>query len=413
MSFAYALAGLLGLCLAWAVVRLVREARQRRALLAWLRDTASAELPDGDDAWREVFSAQRQLQKENRRDLAQLTMRLERFLKATQAIPDGVILLDADDRIEWHNRVAGEQLGIALEEDQGTLIVHLFRYPVFLSYLRRFRGGEATEDGLSLELGTPPRQFLVRLLPVANQGSLLLLRDVTDMVRTERMRVDFVANVSHELRTPVTVISGFLEQMTCDEPPQGEDAKRFLAMMSDQAGRMRRLIEDLLTLSRLEGESRLVSEDEIVMPTMIAELIEEADALSSGRHTVTCGEVEPVNLFGNPEELRSAFANLLSNAIRYTPEWGEITVRWQVHEGKPVFSVQDTGIGIASDHIPRLTERFYRVDRGRSSSSGGTGLGLAIVKHVLSRHGGCIKIDSTPGRGSTFSAMLPAERLRR
>lgn len=388
------------------------EIRQRRQLLAWLHKPALGSLPDGIGAWRDIFSAQQQLQKLYRREAADLSFRLERFLQATQTIPDGVVLLDPDNRIEWLNGVAARLLSVNVERDRGTLIVQLVRQPAFRDYLQHFNLDPSGDfEGLTLDMGDPAVAVQLKLLQVGRHGALLMLRDVSQAMLTERMRRDFVANVSHELRTPVTVVAGFLEQMTGEHPPEGDDARRFLALMADQTERMRRLIEDLLTLSRLESEVRVVREEIVDVPDMLAPLLAEAQSLSAGRHTISIGAVDDVCLNANPDELRSAFGNLLTNAIRYTPDPGNIVLRWQLKDGIPVFSVQDSGIGIAAEHIPRLTERFYRVDRGRSSATGGTGLGLAIVKHVLSRHGGRLRIESTPGKGSTFSACFPPERL--
>ncbi len=249
------------------------------------------------------------------------------------------------------------------------------------------------------------------LIPFADSGTLLLSRDVTELARTETIRRDFVANVSHELRTPLTVITGFLEQFTSGQPPGGDTAKAFFKLMVDQTSRMNRLVTDLLTLSRLENDGQPPRDETVDVPAMIDALLSEATALSGGRHTLKIGEVSAGKLRGSFDELRSAFGNLVSNAVRYTPSDGTITLAWRAEKGAPTFSVTDTGIGIHAEHIPRLTERFYRVDKGRSVAAGGTGLGLAIVKHVLARHGGTLSIQSIAGHGSTFSAILPPERV--
>jgi two-component system phosphate regulon sensor histidine kinase PhoR len=236
-------------------------------------------------------------------------------------------------------------------------------------------------------------------------------RDITRLEGVETMRRDFVANVSHELRSPLTVLCGFLETLV-DTPKLDSDlVRRSLNLMQDQAQRMQRLVEDLLTLSRLESAQNPVREERIDVPSLVRALHQDAVALSAGRHHVQLQMESADWIHGSEDELRSAFGNLISNAIRYTPQGGEIRLRWLRQNGEPRFVVEDNGIGIDSQHIPRLTERFYRIDRGRSRETGGTGLGLAIVKHVMSRHQGQLEITSEPGRGSRFSAVFPAQRI--
>jgi two-component system phosphate regulon sensor histidine kinase PhoR len=238
-----------------------------------------------------------------------------------------------------------------------------------------------------------------------------MTRDVTQAERLDAVRRDFVANVSHELRTPLTVVNGFLETLLDSLPPLDDLRQRHLALMHEQAVRMSRLVEDLLMLSRLEAEATPLADEDIDMPALVAELAAEARALSAGRHQIAF-DAGPMDLRGSRDELRSAFGNLVSNAVRYTPSGGRISLSWRVQEEGAVFEVSDTGIGIAAEHLPRLTERFYRVDRSRSRETGGTGLGLAIVKHVLLRHHGRLQVDSALGQGSRFSAWLPAVRLK-
>ena len=394
--------------LAWA---LWRERSQRRQLQQWLL-SPDRSLPDGAGGWRELFSAQQRLQKSQRQELSELARRFDRYRLATEVLPDGIVILDPDDRIEWLNATAGLHLGIDRERDVGTLVWQLLRHPDFVEYLRKFRAAEALpEDGVTLTALNETRILSVSLLRFSDLGTLLISRDITAIVQTDTMRRDFVANVSHELRTPATVISGFLEQLISDEPPEPEQARHFLRLMAEQALRMNRLVEDLLTLSRLESDFQPPRDDQIDMRNMLDSLRIEAEALSGGRHRIELGEVNPARLQGCADELRSAFANLVSNAVRYTPDSGAITLSWEANGKGPRFVVADTGIGIAREHIPRLTERFYRVDKGRSSAAGGTGLGLAIVKRVLTRHQGRLAVESEPGRGSRFIACLPGERL--
>ncbi len=390
--------------------RLLTDRTHQRELLQWLAEGGEHALPDGSGRWRDIFTAMQKLRKARLSEVMALEQRLTRYFNAAAVLPDGVILLDSSDHIEWVNASAAKHFGIDMQRDLGTLITQLVRQPVFYDFLTRFHVGDVPPEA-SVTVITGDRHLQMHLLRFSDQGTLLLTRDVSLALRTEKMRRDFVANVSHELRTPVTVIGGFLEQLTSDDPPDRKDSQRFLAMMRDQAERMRRLIEDLLTLSRLENDERAPSQTEVNVPALIEDLLEEARALSAGRHTIDVAEVCEVHVTGNKDELRSAFGNLVSNAIRYTPEGGKIQLSWHLLVSGPAFSVTDSGIGIAPEHIPRLTERFYRVDRGRSTASGGTGLGLAIVKHALARHQGKLHIQSTLGRGSTFSARLPAARV--
>jgi two-component system phosphate regulon sensor histidine kinase PhoR len=263
-------------------------------------------------------------------------------------------------------------------------------------------------------LGREPIAVSARVAPLVESGYVaLLLDDVTEGRRLEAVRRDFVANVSHELKTPVTVLSGFVETLGDESfDLTSSQRKRFLGMMADQAKRMQRLVEDLLALSALESDASPADEQPIDLRSFVERLAEEARALSAGRHTVEATIAEDCRLLGSLKELHSALSNLVSNAVRYTPPGGAISLAWRLEDGRGVFSVADSGIGIEARHIPRLTERFYRVDRGRSRETGGTGLGLAIVKHALARHGATLAVTSTPGEGSRFTARFSGPRLR-
>lgn len=404
----------LALIIVAVAVQLWREAQQRKALLAWLRSDVAGphELPDGFGQWSSIFAALEQREKVTRRQTAVMDARLDRYRRATEALPVGVLLLDATDHIDWLNPSAADHLGVEVKRDIGTLVWQLVRQPSFHEYLQRFRASPSdADDGVIISGHDNARTLHLQLRRFSDQGTLLLSRDISDSVRTEKIRRDFVANVSHELRTPATVISGFLEQMTSDEPPQGDDALRFLNLMADQSRRMNRLIEDLLTLSQLENAATPPENETVDVAIMLDSLINEGTALSAGRHQIERGDVIVANIRGSADELRSAFGNLISNAIRYTPAGGHIAVSWSLANGQPCFCVSDTGIGIPAEHIPRLTERFYRVDRGRSAATGGTGLGLAIVKHVLNRHQATLSIQSEPGRGSRFYVSFPPQRI--
>lgn len=390
---------------------LVRQVRQRRQLRRWL-DAPQGELPDGSGAWREIFSRLQRLRKEEHKAHLLLKSRLDHFHQAVRALPDGVILLDGDGHIQWLNPAACGHFGLDATRDIGILAEQLIRGIGFQTLLADFRAGrDVLPLALPINEGMTGKRILsVSLIAFADTGTLLLSHDIGEIVRAENIRRDFIANVSHELRTPLTVISGFLEQLTADSPPPPESTRRFLSLMSDQALRMNRLVGDLLTLSRLENAADPPREDRVDVPALMDSLLAEAQALSGGRHTIEPGVIAPIRLRGSADEIRSAFGNLVSNAVRYTPAGGRIVIAWQEDGEELLFTVTDNGIGIPPEHIPRLTERFYRIDKGRSTATGGTGLGLAIVKHVLARHQGQLRIESKIGTGSTFCACLPCER---
>jgi two-component system phosphate regulon sensor histidine kinase PhoR len=319
-------------------------------------------------------------------------------------------VLDAPRAIEWANPRAQTQLGLDLERDRGQPIVNLVRQPEFHRYLDAGDYGESVV--VERSQGGVRCALALQAVPFEVDGRLLLSRDVTQIEAVARMRRDFIANVSHELKTPLTVIAGFVETMQ-DLDLDLHQRSRYLGLMQEQARNMQRLVNDLLTLSALESERGAIVDERFAVLPLVLELSAEAKALSGGRHAVELDLGEPATIVGARDELRSAFSNLVSNAIRYTPPGGRIVIAWRVEpSGCGVFAVTDTGIGIAKEHLPRLTERFYRVDRSRSRATGGTGLGLAIVKHVLIRHQAELEIASEPGRGSTFTVRLPPRRVQ-
>lgn len=380
----------------------------RAALLKWLQKPDPAQVPDGIGHWEEVFATLYRLIKNQRQSQQSLSERLDSFRLAAAAMPDGVVILDASNRIEWCNPRAEEHFGLNLNKDSGQQLTYLVRQPDFLAYLT----AQNYREPLSLKgLRSAEQSLSVQLVPYGDYKKLIISRDISRWERIETMRRDFVANVSHELRTPLTVVGGFLETLTDLEAADPALVRRSLHLMTEQTNRMQRLVEDLLTLTRLESNHRLPGDDPVNMPLLLQSLLIDAQHLSRGRHQVTIVECENNWLMGAEDELRSALGNLISNAVRYTPEGGSVQVRWRVVNDEAVFSVSDSGVGIAQEHIPRLTERFYRVDRSRSRETGGTGLGLAIVKHVLSRHQTRLEIQSVLGKGSTFSAHFPAVRI--
>ena len=365
-------------------------------------------VPDRSGLWGVVFARLARFVRRHDKERLGLNTSLERLQRATSALPEGVVILGDKDQIEWCNTAAEHHLGLNLEMDAGQHITRMVRQVRFVSYLET---GDFSKPFLLKQLRLHDALLLIQIVPYGDREKLLISRDVTRFEKIEIMRRDFIANVSHELRTPLTVIGGFLETLLEDGKITGEMERNALRLMSDQAIRMRRLVEDLLTLSRLESAGNNLVEEKVDIAKLLQELYQEAQSLSAGRHAISLNLASHAMLCGSEDELRSAFENLISNAVRYTPENGVISLNWTEENGKGVFYVQDSGIGIEPNHVPRLTERFYRVDRSRSRETGGTGLGLAIVKHVLNRHQATLEIISQPGLGSTFKIWFPVNRV--
>ena len=426
MRSAWALAGITvaGL-LAWAlagpvwalaiacfglVLLLLRHAANLAALADWLRDPLAKPVPEGGGAWEQVLVGLYRFVRARTKQEQQLAADLARFRNAGLALPDGVVLLDVHGHIEWCNPIASAYLGLDEQRDLGQPLVNLVRHPDLAAYLEQ---GEYAEP-LTLRLARGEELVLsLAIIAYGEEQKLLLASDITLAEKVETMRRDFVANVSHELKSPLTVVAGFLETLTDGDVKLDERRRQgYLEMMREHTLRMQRLVEDLLTLSALEASRGLSDEILVDVPSLLAGVRDEALALSAGRHRVALRIEDPVSLLANAQELRSAFGNMVSNAVRYTPTDGDIKLTWARRGAQAVFSVADTGPGIEPRHIPRLTERFYRVDHSRSRETGGTGLGLAIVKHILTRHQGTLEIESEPGKGSCFSAVFPARRVK-
>lgn len=364
-------------------------------------------LPSG--YWEEIYFGLQRLVKGLKQKIRNIEQQHDHFIEAFQASPNGIVMLDENDQIEWCNSIAERFFGLNFKRDALQRINFLIRRPEFIQYFvkRNF------EEPLLLErMGSNSNlSLMIQAFPFGQKRHLLLVQNITDLQKADAMRRDFVANVSHEMRTPITVLMGFLETVQSLKLSKEQQDQYFDLMMS-QAQRMKTLVEDLLTLANLESNALPAATNELQMNTLIALVRNDADALSDGKHSLSYDIESSLNLLGDEREILSAFSNLVSNAIRYTPDLGTIKVKWMVNQdGQGEFSVTDTGPGIAPEHLSRLTERFYRVDRSRSRETGGTGLGLAIVKHIASRHQAQLLIDSTPGIGSTFTLQFPKERL--
>jgi len=369
----------------------------------WLDDPQSGKLPDGWGAWTNIFSRLYRLRRDDEKNQTELTEWLARFRQAMHLLPDGVVIMDDVLFLEWCNPAAEQHLGLSGERDKGMRVTNLIRSPDFMDYIILGRYEQP------LTLSFRERKLIVHIIPFENRRQILVTHDATETERIEEMRRDFIANASHELRTPLTVIVGFLEiaaQAGLDEASR----QSHLKLMTEQGHRMQHLIEDMLTLSRLESVDYPMRPERVDVTKLMEQVLRDARALSAGKHEITM-EVNGPDVMGSPEELVSAFGNLASNAVRYTPAGGRIHMTWKEGENGFKFIVEDTGIGISPEHISRLTERFYRVDKSRSRETQGTGLGLAIVKHVLLRHSSTLQIKSEAGKGSSFIVCMPKSAI--
>lgn len=383
--------------------------RNLYAVLRWLRDSKHYEPPEPPGIFEELAIEIDYLRERHKKRKRKLANYLKQFQQATRALPDPTVVLDPDGTVQWANAAAANQLGIRWPEDMNQRITNLVRMPRLLEFVREHN--EATT--IEIPSPTDPNRFLsVLLAPYDRNQWLLVARDVTQLHRLNQMRSDFVANVSHELRTPTTVIKGFVESLLEQRrlaPPSWIPA---LEQISSHADRMQSLIEELLLLSRLEQDHTISDSQAVLVGELLSDVVKQARALSGKREHLFALEIDPrLQVEGNYNELFSAFSNLVFNAVNYTPAKGVIRIRWYGDDAGAHLAVQDNGVGIAEEHLSRVTERFYRVDQSRSRAGGGTGLGLAIVKHVLLRHGASLDVQSALGAGSTFRCDFPAQKV--
>jgi two-component system phosphate regulon sensor histidine kinase PhoR len=408
----------LGSSVGWAVlctglvIMILVSAVQLEQIARWVRNL-NAPPPPSVGPWNEVLAPIYRRLKKDREQIDDLNRHVDAIMMAAEALPDGAITLDEGMNVTWCNQTACEHTGLNLQTDKGHSVFNIVRDPLFLRYARQSTWPAPQLLHLSLE--GQDKAILVQLTRYGLGQFLLVTRDVTQMEKLETTRKDFVANVSHELRTPLTVLLGFLE--TLHDMPEGsltrEQNQHYHSLMLEQAQRMQAIVADLLTLSTLESSPTAEGEP-VPVSRLINTALQQARILSNGQHVFVVNIAENLSVRGIETELASAVSNLLTNAVRYTPKDGTITVSWyETEQGMACYSVQDTGIGIAANDIPRLTERFYRVDRGRSRSTGGTGLGLAITKHVAMRHNAELTIQSRYGAGSLFSLLFPRARVVR
>ena len=369
-------------------------------LSLWLDNPEGIKLQDGWGSWTDIFAKLYRLRRDDQKSRSELAEWLSRFREAMSQLPDGVVIMDDVLFLEWCNPVAERQLGLSLKSDKGMRVTNLIRSPEFIDYIILAH----YEEPLTLNING--RKLIIRIIPFENRRQILVTHDMTEFDRLDQMRRDFIANASHELRTPLTVINGFLEIANLEPNLDVLSRQQHITLMVEQGKRMQNLIEDMLVLTRLESIDYPMRDEFVDIRHLLDEVLIEAKALSNNRHKLSL-KCDGPDILGGTEELRSAFSNLVSNAIRYTPEGGEITISWSKNIQGPAFSVKDNGIGIKQENLARLTERFYRVDKGRSRETQGTGLGLAIVKHVLMRHNARLLIESELGKGSVFTIQFP------
>jgi len=398
-----ALGTLCGVGLAVAV-----DVLRARRLLVWLRGAQADEAPRHTGFWGELGYRIERALRSRERDLEQERRRIAQFLSAIEASPNGVVMLDSRGHVQWCNSTAADHLGLDPVRDLQQPLTNLVRAPDFVAHLQSGNLDEPVTFSMPGRLGT----LSVSVRPYGDGQRLLLTQDITERVRADEMRRDFVANVSHEIRTPLTVLSGFIETMSQIQLTEAE-RRRSLALMRLQTDRMRTLVDDLLSLAQLEGGPRPPTDHWVPVEPLMRRIVGDANTLSGGRHEIVIDAGSGAAIAGNEDELLGAFSNLLTNAVRYTPAGGRISATWtRRRNGSGVLEVRDTGPGIAAEHLSRLGERFYRVDTGRSRDSGGTGLGLAITKHAVIRHGGEFEVESEVGKGSTFRLVFPPARVR-
>lgn len=409
--FVWPIAGALPAALVFGIgisLLLLSHLRNLAAFEKWLSDPDKQRVPVGSGMWEEAFSRLNKMSRKHRKSSEKHAATLRQMTQATSAFPEGVVILGKADRIEWCNPLAEHHFGLDSERDIGQQITYLARQPEFVHYLEM---KDYAEPLVLRGIRHDDLVLSIKLIAYGGNKHLLISRDITHLERIETMRRDFVANVSHELRTPLTVVNGFVETLQDMQNLENDASHRALKLMGEQTSRMESLVNDLLTLSRLENEQSVLLEEKVDVPQLMRTLYEEGRSLSNGQHWIELKIDSEAKLAGNAKELHSAFGNLVTNAVRYTSPGGEVVLRWHEQpDGRMVFSVRDSGIGIAPQHISRLTERFYRVDRSRSRETGGTGLGLAIVKHIVIRHQAYFEIASEEGKGSTFSIIFPAKR---
>ena len=377
-------------------------------LMKWLNNPSLSNLPHGTGIWQDIFSKHYQILKENKKTKKELVSTLDQFTKAAEALMDGVIALNENNEIIWSNRKSQIMLNINDKKDTGNPINYIFRNTNLIKYLEQ----ENYEESIKINLDADSNKIVeIKIVLFGEKQKVLIAKDISQAVKIESDRKEFISNVSHELKTPLTVISGFIETLEDMFASSGKEHKNILEMMGNQAYRMSKLIDDLLMLSNVESSVFQNRSENVGINKIISKIKKNASILNAKEHKIKYQIDSNLNIYGSKKEIESAFQNLVTNAIRYTGENGSIFISWGLINGLPIFEVRDTGSGIEKKHIDKITERFYRVDADRSRNSGGTGLGLSIVKNIIKQHDGELKITSNLGKGSSFKLIFNKESI--
>ena len=377
-------------------------------LSKWLNNPSLSNLPHGTGIWRHIFTKHYQILKENKKSKKNLVSTLDQFTQAAEALMDGVVALNENNEIIWSNRKSQVMLNLNPKKDTGHPINYIFRNTDLIKYLNK---GDY-EESIKIDLDTQSNKIIeIKVVFFGDEQKVLIAKDISQAIKIESDRKEFISNVSHELKTPLTVISGFIETLGGMFKANEKNHKNILKMMGAQAYRMSKLIDDLLLLSNVESSIFQNRSEKLLINTMINKIKKDISVLDAKNHKIKYQINNDLKIYGSKKEIESAFTNLITNAIRYTDKNGSVTISWGLINGLPIFEVRDTGNGIEQKHINRITERFYRVDLDRSRDSGGTGLGLSIVKNIIKQHDGELKISSEVGKGSSFKLIFSKESI--
>jgi two-component system phosphate regulon sensor histidine kinase PhoR len=377
-------------------------------LSKWLDDPSLSNLPHGTGVWQNIFTKHYQTFKNNKKSKKELVSALDQFTQAAEALMDGVVALNENNEIIWSNKKAQIMLNLNTKKDTGQPINYIFRNTDLINYLEK----SDYEESIKINIGANfDKAIEIKILLFGEKQKVLIAKDISQTIKIEANRKEFISNVSHELKTPLTVISGFIETLGSMAILNNKEHKNILKMMDNQAHRMTKLVDDLLLLSNVESNLFQNRSEKLQISTIIKKIKKNISALDTKKHKIKYLIKENLNIYGSKKEIESAFLNLITNAIRYTEKNGSISISWGLINGLPIFEVKDNGFGIEKKHINRITERFYRVDPDRSRDSGGTGLGLSIVKNIMKQHNGELKISSDISKGSSFKLIFNKESI--
>ena len=377
-------------------------------LSKWLNNPSLSNLPHGTGVWQHIFTKHYQILKESKKSKKNLVSTLDQFTQAAEALMDGVVALNESNEIIWSNRRSQVMLNLNSKKDTGQPINYIFRNTDLISYLEKGNYEESIKVNLE---ASNTKTIEIKIVMFGEKQKVLIAKDISQAIKIESDRKEFISNVSHELKTPLTVISGFIETLEDMFTISGKEHKNILKMMSDQAYNMSKLIDDLLLLSNVESSIFQNRSEKLLINTIMSKIKKNISILDAKNHKIKYQIDSSLTIYGSKKEIESAFLNLITNAVRYTDKDGFISISWGLINGLPIFEVRDTGSGIEQKHINRITERFYRVDTDRSRDTGGTGLGLSIVKNIIKKHDGELKITSAIGKGSSFKLIFNKESI--